>query len=117
MRRRRRKRRSSVNKAWRAVSRRLRQVVCACEVCGEKENLVVHHILARRTHPALTLDEKNLIVLCRRCHWKVHRGHEWEFMVWLKKNRPDLYAQAVSLAELSVSAPVSLLKAPGIPVS
>ncbi|WP_407450943.1 hypothetical protein [Fibrobacter sp.] len=46
-------------------------------------------MLARRARPDLLLDEKNLIVLCRRCHFLLHRGHDAEFFAWLGANKAD----------------------------
>ena len=64
----------------------------ACEVCGVTERLNVHHILSKKTHPALTFDHDNLICLCARHHFLLHHGHEWEFAAWLKANKPEQWA-------------------------
>ncbi len=44
-----------------------------CRLCGNKQDLQVHHIDEDRSHNNLS----NLIVLCRSCHSKQHRSKEW----------------------------------------
>lgn len=52
--------------------RRLRRVILAerpaCEVCGAREQLEVHHRISVRERPDLRLERSNLVVLCIRCH-------------------------------------------------
>ena len=38
-----------------------------CRLCGNKNNLVIHHII-----PNGSATPDNLILLCRRCHMVVH---------------------------------------------
>jgi len=38
-----------------------------CEICGLKNNLETHH---KNKNP-LDNDEKNLLVVCKKCHWSV----------------------------------------------
>lgn len=64
----------------------------ACEICGSPERLQVHHILPKKQHPGLLLEERNLITLCARHHFILHRGRELEFMAWLERHRPDQFA-------------------------
>jgi len=45
-----------------------------CEMCESKENLQVHHEKSQKTHPGMTLDPDNGIILCRKCHYKI--GHK-----------------------------------------
>lgn len=85
------KRNSSRAKAWRELSAKIRAETGACEACGSTERLNVHHVLSRKTHPAFTFEPKNLICLCARHHFLLHHGHEWEFMAWLKENRPEQF--------------------------
>lgn len=89
----RRRRRSlavrSRNRAWAALSKRLREEAGRCAVCGSDKRLNVHHLLWRRVRADLVLDENNLICLCAKHHFLLHRGHETEFMAWLRDNRPD----------------------------
>lgn len=47
-------------------------------------------------HPDLWLDERDLVVICRKCHFKVHGHQAAEFFVWLADNKP---AQWVWIAE------------------
>jgi hypothetical protein len=41
-----------------------------CQVCGEPSNIQVHHRDGDRTNNEL----KNLLPLCRDCHYRVHHG-------------------------------------------
>ncbi len=46
-----------------------------CEICGETENLHVHHIVPVKENPLYMYDIDNLIVLCaEKCHMKY--GHK-----------------------------------------
>jgi len=45
-----------------------------CEMCESKENLQVHHEKPQKTHPGMTLDPDNGIILCKKCHYKI--GHK-----------------------------------------
>lgn len=46
-----------------------------CEICEVTENLHVHHEKPQKTHPTMSLDPDNGIVLCEDCHLKkVHSG-------------------------------------------
>lgn len=46
----------------------------ACEACGSKENLNVHHVISFSERPDLELDTSNLITLCREHHFLI--GHD-----------------------------------------
>jgi len=46
----------------------------SCEMCESKENLQVHHEKPQKTHPGMTLDPDNGIILCKDCHYKY--GHK-----------------------------------------
>lgn len=90
----------SRNRAWKALSKKIRAACGKCEICGDTDNLVVHHILDKKTHPALWLDEMNLCCVCRSCHWKIHRGFSWEFVAWLKKNSPQQWQYIMDIAQM-----------------
>lgn len=45
-----------------------------CVVCGTDNNLNAHHLLPKHTYSDLSLDLKNGITLCRRCHRIAHGG-------------------------------------------
>jgi len=48
-----------------------------CELCESIENLHVHHEKPKKTHPNMTLDPDNGIILCRDCHLKkIHSSEE-----------------------------------------
>lgn len=63
-------------KTRRRTSREIREAVIrrdvCCTVCGEKENLEVHHIVYRSKGG--TDDMENLVTLCRACHAEKHKG-------------------------------------------
>lgn len=88
----------SRNRAWKALSKKMRDEKGACECCGETKNLCVHHILEKRLWPSLYLDERDLIVLCRKCHWKAHNHQSAEFHVWLALNKPEQWQFIVKTA-------------------
>lgn len=90
--------RTARNKAWRELSARLRTEKGRCEVCGESGALQVHHLLAKKAYPGFMFDEGNLLVLCRRCHFLYHKGREWEFVAWLRENKPDQFEHVMKLA-------------------
>lgn len=67
---------------WPTVRKRHLAKHPACEVCGGKKKLEVHHIRPFHVHPELELDPKNLITLCETgkhgvsCHlWFGHLGN------------------------------------------
>lgn len=40
----------------------------------------------------MLLEERDLVVLCRRCHFMAHRHHAAEFHAWLASHKPDQWA-------------------------
>ena len=57
-----------------------------CAACGSNQFLNVHHIIAFKHNPALELDPKNLITLCRgdgdkNCHLLLGHGGNFKFFV------------------------------------
>jgi 5-methylcytosine-specific restriction protein A len=51
-----------------------------CSACGTKNKLEVHHIRPYHVSPELELDKKNLITLCRNCHYIF--GHYCDWQSW-----------------------------------
>ena len=45
-----------------------------CEWCGTKEWLEIHHVLPYDHFPQLEEHPDNLMLLCSRCHKKLHRN-------------------------------------------
>lgn len=43
-----------------------------CKICGNKNNLQVHHIYSLDNYPEMKLENSNLITLCTSCHHDVH---------------------------------------------
>lgn len=85
-------------KAWKELSEKIRAERGACEVCGATDRLVVHHILWRRTRKDLMLEPNNLICLCAKDHFVLHRGHEVEFLEWLRRNKPEQFEWVMAQA-------------------
>lgn len=48
-----------------------------CSVCGWDKRLEGHHIIPRHVAPNLALIKKNVIVLCKKCHFTI--GHWCDF--------------------------------------
>lgn len=51
-----------------------------CEICNNNKNLLIHHKdgCNGRSNPKLNNNLENLMILCRRCHPKIHNRY------WLK---------------------------------
>ena len=45
-----------------------------CAACGTKSDIEVHHVESFSQHAEKELDAKNLITLCRDCHFRI--GHD-----------------------------------------
>ncbi len=60
---------------WGDISKWMRKRIPYCEFCGSTECLQVHHIDA---NPSNCIDN-NLIVLCERCHKKIHSDFPLSF--------------------------------------
>lgn len=43
-----------------------------CKICGNRDNLQVHHIYSLANYPEMKLENSNLITLCPGCHHDVH---------------------------------------------
>ena len=56
--------------------------------------------MPKKQFPMYMLDEDNLLVLCRRCHFLYHHGHEIVFLKWLEDNKPDQAKHIAKLAEM-----------------
>lgn len=61
----------------------LKEKGSTCYICGEKENIDVHHIDGDRTNNQL----KNLIPVCRYCHIGIHEARE-NYEHWHSKLLP-----------------------------
>jgi len=53
-----------------------------CEICGSRENLIVHHI---------SYEKNKTIRVCRNCHGKIHRNKKHQFHPSDKKTRFSLF--------------------------
>lgn len=43
-----------------------------CEMCKTSKNLTIHHKKKRSLYPELEYDVRNIQILCRNCHNKIH---------------------------------------------
>jgi predicted restriction endonuclease len=43
-----------------------------CRLCGNKKQIVAHHLKLFSEFPELRFSIDNGITLCRSCHWKIH---------------------------------------------
>lgn len=68
------KRRKLIDKADRLLQdwMRIKHQGEVCEVCGEPFE-VSHHFIPKSQSTVLRFDEKNLIKLCHKCHYGIHR--------------------------------------------
>jgi hypothetical protein len=79
---------------WDSVRKAHLEKEPACQVCGTRENVAVHHKKPFHLFPALELVDSNLISLCNGsrneggCHFRF--GHLWE---WASFN-PDIDVDA-----------------------
>lgn len=67
---------------WIELSAARRSLVNGCERCGSGDRLQCHHKFYRSNW--YDTQPEDLIVLCRRCHAKVHHKrvvYEWPFMI------------------------------------
>ena len=58
---------------WPAVQARYLREHPACEACGSREDLNVHHVVPFHVDPSKELDPRNLLTLCREHHLSL--GH------------------------------------------
>lgn len=62
---------------WSEVRKDFLKLHPACEACGVKDDLNVHHIKPFHQFPELELDPSNLITLCRKHHFEVGHLGNW----------------------------------------
>ena len=67
----------------RTGKRILLEIKSLCENCGTNKDLQIHHIDKNRNNNQLS----NLVLLCRSCHSKEHRGvnSDWHHNMYNKK--------------------------------
>lgn len=46
-----------------------------CVICGNSENIIMHHIDGDISYNAMT----NLIIVCKSCHTKIHNKEQFNF--------------------------------------
>lgn len=57
-----------------------------CEICGEPAT-TCHHFIYQSRSNYLRCDERNLVAICRSCHYKMHQGYEQIFTGQLIRQR------------------------------
>jgi len=50
-----------------------------CEICTDKIELHVHHIIPRSKEPMLAFDKENLMIVCNDCHKEIHKEDKYKF--------------------------------------
>jgi 5-methylcytosine-specific restriction endonuclease McrA len=58
---------------WRRLRKYMVDKIPYCQMCRDDKKLEVHHIMPRHLYPDKALDEVNLVVLCKPCHFRY--GH------------------------------------------
>ena len=77
----------------------MRKKFPCCQICGEKNKLHVHHIFPRHLYPQFSLNVNNLIVLCDKCHTKIHIHTIWG-EEWMKENNKEQYDWVMKMMKL-----------------
>ena len=75
---------------WSTVRKRYLESHPACEVCGSKKTLQVHHVRPFHLDMGLELEPTNLIALCGTCHFVF--GHLSSWTSWNESVREDAAA-------------------------
>ena len=61
---------------------KLKQTAGKCEICGRKtEKMNIHHLDGSKSNHSLD----NLILLCRNCHCRLHRGRKAKTSIWIRR--------------------------------
>ena len=67
-----------------------------CCLCGSHERLNVHHIGYRKFFKQHQLEMNNLVTVCTKCHWKIHKSiGNFLLMKYLMENRPEQWKWVV----------------------
>jgi hypothetical protein len=72
--------------AWNIFSKYMRAKHPYCQLCG-KNAQCVHHIVKKSRGNSIYFDEKNCIVLCDSCHYKIHYVWDcYENCTWIGRH-------------------------------
>ena len=63
--------RKLIDKADRALQDYYRTLGLLCEICGKPQE-VMHHFIPKSQSAVLRYDERNLIPICKGCHFRHH---------------------------------------------
>lgn len=97
---------AALRRAWNELSRKLRREIPFCQKCGKTEHLQVHHLMPKKLYPQLLLDERNLVVLCPRCHsFCAGSAHKdgMAFAVWLMNALPEKFRFCAGISDIRQS--------------
>jgi 5-methylcytosine-specific restriction endonuclease McrA len=75
---------------WRTIRNHHLEKEPACQVCGGKKKLNVHHCIPFHIDPKKELDDTNLITLCEYNHCHVVFGHLGDYHSYNKDVREDV---------------------------
>ena len=73
-------------KADRALQDYFRSILKVCEMCGGPYQ-VAHHFIFKSQSNYLRYEEKNLIWVCQKCHYKFHNSYAQSMVAQLIKQR------------------------------
>ena len=62
------------SKEWKTLRDNHLKKEPVCVICGSPDKLTVHHILYRRGFSEHQTDPRNLVTLCKRCHYLTHKS-------------------------------------------
>ena len=72
--------------ADRAMQDHFRRIKTHCEMCGGQYQ-VAHHFIFKSQSNYLRYEEKNLIWVCQKCHYKFHNNYSQSMVAQLIKQR------------------------------
>lgn len=64
------------SKEWKLLSKYIKEHITECNICGNKQDLVIHHV----SYDNINFDEvgcelwSDIAILCRSCHNNIHRN-------------------------------------------
>ena len=62
--------------------------VQGCELCG-KPATTAHHFIHQSQSNYLRCDKRNLVAICTKCHYKLHKYNEAEYGVCIRNRRGE----------------------------
>ena len=65
-----------------------------CVFCGKKAT-TCHHFIRQSRSNYLRCDDRNLIPICQKCHYRLHNGYESVMTLILRKKLGDEWADSL----------------------